>query len=122
MDLYLSRFPDARIRIVVPTIPLAQQWQLALLHHVKDPALRPGFWGGGIHSPAGSRVMIYIVNSISRGICHLLGVDPDQTVSMTEMELRTIMDVSQEDEIVYVRFDTFGERRIAPDMLDLSTE
>ena len=63
MDLYLSRFPDARIRIVVPTIPLAQQWQLALLHHVKDPALRPGFWGGGVHSPAGSRVMIYIVNS-----------------------------------------------------------
>ena len=63
MDLYLARCPDARIRIVVPTIPLAQQWQLALLHHVKAPSLRPGFWGGGIHSPADSRVMIYIVNS-----------------------------------------------------------
>ncbi len=44
--------------------------------------------------------LIYIVNSISRGICHLLGVDPDQTVSMTEMELRTIMDVSQEDGVI----------------------
>ena len=34
----------------------------------------------------------------------------------------TVTDVSQEDEIVYVCFDTFGERRINPDMLALSTE
>ena len=33
----------------------------------------------------------------------------------------TVTDVSQDDEIIYVRFDAFGERRIAPDMLALST-
>ncbi len=63
MSLYLACFPDARIRIVVPTIPLARQWQLALLHHFQDPELRPGFFGGGVRHSPDCRVMIYIINS-----------------------------------------------------------
>lgn len=63
MDRYTALFPDARVRIVVPTIPLAQQWQLALLHHVQDPELRPGFYGGGLRDAPDRRVMIYVVNS-----------------------------------------------------------
>ena len=27
MDMLLSKFPDLRIKIVVPTIPLANQWK-----------------------------------------------------------------------------------------------
>ena len=63
MDLYLAYYPDARIRIVVPTIALAQQWQTALLHHVKSPEFRPGFFGGGVKTSEDRRVVIYIVNS-----------------------------------------------------------
>ncbi len=63
IDLYLSRFPEARIRIVVPTIPLASQWQLALLHHLRDPELRPGFFGAGVRHSSDHRIMIYIINS-----------------------------------------------------------
>ncbi len=63
MDLHRAYFPDARVKIIVPTIPLAQQWQTALLHHVADPALRPGFFGGGARDSADRPVMIYIVNS-----------------------------------------------------------
>ena len=63
IDLYLSRFPDARVKIVLPTIPLARQWQTALLHHIKDPSLRPGFYGGGTRDRADRPIMIYIVNS-----------------------------------------------------------
>ena len=44
--------------------------------------------------------VIYVVNSISRGLCRLSGVNPDETISMTEMELRTIMDVSQEEGVI----------------------
>ena len=44
--------------------------------------------------------VIYIVNSISILLCRCLGVDPNHTVSMTEMELRTIVDVSQEDGVI----------------------
>ena len=44
--------------------------------------------------------VIYVVNSISRGLCRLSGVNPDETISMTEMELRTIVDVSQEEGVI----------------------
>ncbi len=63
MDSYLSRWPKAKIRIVVPTVPLARQWQLALLHHVGTPELRPGFFGGGVRDSEERQVMIYIINS-----------------------------------------------------------
>lgn len=63
IDLYRACYPDAHIKIVVPTIPLAQQWQLSLLHHVAAPDLRPGFYGGGQRDDTDRPVMIYIVNS-----------------------------------------------------------
>lgn len=44
--------------------------------------------------------VIYVVNAISRTLCRLFGVNPNETVSMTEMELRTIVDVSQEDGVI----------------------
>ena len=44
--------------------------------------------------------VIYVVNAISRALCRLFGVNPNETVSMTEMELRTIVDVSQEDGVI----------------------
>ena len=44
--------------------------------------------------------VIFIVNSISKGVCRLLGVDMNQTQTMTEMELRTIVDVSHEDGVI----------------------
>ncbi len=44
--------------------------------------------------------VIFIVNSISNGVCRLFGVDVNQTQSMTEMELRTIVDVSHEDGVI----------------------
>ncbi|MBR5047421.1 MAG: DUF21 domain-containing protein, partial [Eubacterium sp.] len=44
--------------------------------------------------------VIYVVNTISRTLCRLFGVNPNETVSMTEMELRTIVDVSQEDGVI----------------------
>ena len=44
--------------------------------------------------------VIFIVNSISKGVCRLLGVDMNQTRTMTEMELRTIVDVSHEDGVI----------------------
>ena len=63
MDLHRAYYPDSRVKIIVPTIPLALQWQTAILHHVADPALRPGFFGGGIRDHADRPVMIYIINS-----------------------------------------------------------
>jgi len=63
MDRYLENHPDAFVKIVVPTIPLALQWQTALLHHVSSEDLRPGFFGGGVRDKPDRRVMIYIINS-----------------------------------------------------------
>ena len=63
IDRYLALYPEARIKIVVPTIPLAGQWQTALLHHAVEAEYRPGFFGGGKHDDPDRHVMIYIVNS-----------------------------------------------------------
>lgn len=43
---------------------------------------------------------IFVVGNISAALCRCFGVDPKETVSMTEMELRTIVDVSQEDGVI----------------------
>lgn len=56
-------FPDLMVRIVVPTIPLAHQWEKSLLHHIGPEAWRPGFFGGGERDDPDRHVMIYIVNS-----------------------------------------------------------
>lgn len=44
--------------------------------------------------------VIFLVNSISRGICHVFGLDLEHNQAMTEMELRTIVDVSHEDGVI----------------------
>ena len=63
MDQARKAFPDLVIRVVVPTIPLANQWQQSLLHHAPDENWRPGFFGNGRKDDADRRVMIYIINS-----------------------------------------------------------
>ena len=68
MDRFLSDHPDGRVKIVVPTIPLARQWQTALFHHASQPGMRPGFFGGGIRDDADRPVMIYIVNSARQAL------------------------------------------------------
>jgi len=59
----VNRFPDLRIRIVVPTIPLAEQWKQALICNGKDEEDYPGFYGGTRKDSADCRYMIYIINS-----------------------------------------------------------
>lgn len=45
--------------------------------------------------------VIFIVNKLARGVLRLLRVDPDaKTDTMTENELRTIVDVSHEDGVI----------------------
>lgn len=63
VDQALRQFPDLRIKVVVPTIALANQWKMALLHHAENEDWRPGFFGGGIRDDSDRRVMIYVINS-----------------------------------------------------------
>lgn len=45
--------------------------------------------------------IIFVINVLSRGFIRLLGVDPDaKNNTMTESELRTIVDVSHEDGVI----------------------
>lgn len=63
VDLLRERFPDLRVKVVVPTVALAQQWKTALLHHAPSEELRPGFFGGGVRDDPDKPVMLYVVNS-----------------------------------------------------------
>lgn len=57
--------------------------------------------------------VIFVVDKLSNGFLHLLRIDPDKKVIMTENELKTYVDVSHEDgvieseerEIIYNVFD-----------------
>ncbi|MCR5370727.1 MAG: DEAD/DEAH box helicase [Clostridium sp.] len=55
--------PDLRVRIVVPTIPLAGQWKQAILERAGEEEDLPGFYGGMRKDSYDSRFMIYIINS-----------------------------------------------------------
>ena len=63
-------FPDLSVRIVVPTIPLARQWEQALSHDSNEDKWRPDFFnenpglffGEQQDDPTG-RLMIYVINS-----------------------------------------------------------
>ena len=46
------------------------------------------------------RPVIFIIDKISRGILILRGVNPDARPSMTENELRTLVDVSQQEGVI----------------------
>lgn len=67
--------------------------------------------------------IIFLVNAISHGICRLFGIKKDESREMTELELRTIVDVSQEKgvieeeekEIIHNVFD-FGDS-VAKDIM-----
>lgn len=58
-----AKFPDLRVKVVVPTIALANQWKLAFLDYAKSEEFRPGFFGGGTKDDPTRRVMIYVINS-----------------------------------------------------------
>ncbi len=59
----LSLYPDLRVRVVVPTIALANQWRMALLDHAETEEWRPGFFGGTGRDDPSRRVMVYVINS-----------------------------------------------------------
>ena len=63
MEHLQKKYPELRVRIVVPTIPLALQWKQRLLHSAPSEEFRPGFWGGERKDDHFRRVMIYIINS-----------------------------------------------------------
>ena len=58
-----ERRPQLRVIVVVPTIPLARQWQTAMRHAAEGEEQRPGVFGGGRRDGPERRVMIYILNS-----------------------------------------------------------
>ncbi|MEE3420613.1 MAG: hemolysin family protein [Lachnospiraceae bacterium] len=59
--------------------------------------------------------IIFIVSKISRGLLFLMRVDPDAKRTMTETELRTLVDVSQEDGVIET-----DERDMINNVVDLS--
>ena len=63
IDLLLHQFPNLRIKVVVPTIPLANQWNQMLLKHAVCADEFPGFFGGGKRDADDRKFMIYIINS-----------------------------------------------------------
>lgn len=58
---------------------------------------------------------IFIVDLLSRGILRLIHIDPDKKDSMTETDLRTLVDVSQEDGVI-----ENDERDMINNVVDLS--
>ena len=75
-DLF-QRFPNTQIKIVVPTITLAKQWQKEILNydnHYFTTNFRIGLYYGKIkNDPAVTDIMIYVVNSARNSISrHIL--------------------------------------------------
>ena len=68
-------YPDLKVRIVVPTIPLASQWKQALLRRAEDECDFPGFFGGTRKDPADRRYMIYIINSARTALSRHIRAD-----------------------------------------------
>ena len=54
---------NVRVKIVVPMIALAQQWQSALLQAAQKEEDDPGFFGAGKRETRDRPVMIYVINS-----------------------------------------------------------
>lgn len=59
---------DLRVRIVAPTIALANQWRQSVLRDAKAGSDLPGFYGDGIRDEGDHSVMIYVVNSARSGL------------------------------------------------------
>ena len=75
IDSLYKMYPDLRVRIVVPTIPLAGQWKQALLAHARSEQELPGFYGGTRKDPSNRSRMIYIVNSARTALSRHLRAD-----------------------------------------------
>ena len=58
-----AEFPELQVRVVVPTVALANQWLLALTHSADSPLYRPALVGGGRHADSDQNVLVYVVNS-----------------------------------------------------------
>ncbi len=70
----LKEYPELRIRIVAPTIALANQWRQAVIRTSAFKGIRPGFYGDGIRDE-GSQIMIYVVNSARTGLARHMRAD-----------------------------------------------
>ena len=71
--LLREKHPDPRVRIIAPTIALANQWRQSVLRDAKagkntGSTVLPGFYGNGIRDDADHQVMIYVVNSAREGL------------------------------------------------------
>ena len=75
VDRLRNCFPDLRVRIVVPTIPLAGQWKQALLERAETEEDLPGFFGGTRKDSSDRRFMIYIVNSARTALSRHIRAD-----------------------------------------------
>ena len=55
--------PKLKVKIVVPTIPLAGQWRQTMTRTAGNAEEVPGFFGGGQKDSADRNVLIYVINS-----------------------------------------------------------
>ena len=75
MRLLIEKYPDLKVRIVVPTLPLASQWKQALLRQADCEQNRPGFFGGGVKDDPRRKIMIYIINSARNSLAKHVRAD-----------------------------------------------
>lgn len=55
--------PELRVKVIVPTIPIADQWMRAISQSSENGSTIAGFYGGGRKDDTSSRMLVYIVNS-----------------------------------------------------------
>ena len=71
----LKQHPELRIRIVAPTIALANQWRQAVIRTPDLKNIRPGFYGDGIRDDVDCQIMIYVINSARSGLAKHVRTD-----------------------------------------------
>ena len=52
-----------QVRVVAPTVALANQWLIELTHEARTEEERPSLVGGGRHADASKAVLVYVINS-----------------------------------------------------------
>ena len=70
-----AQHPNLRVRVVVPTIALANQWKQHLLRQAADAADLPGFCGGGQRDTVDRAVMIYVLASARKALSKHMRAD-----------------------------------------------
>ena len=108
-----------RVRIVVPTIPLAEQWQKALLSYF-GPNLReePGFYYGAVKDDADLSCLIYVINTARHALpwhirkdldsSHPVLLICDECHRYTSRENRRIFDFVTPEILVSGRYFSLG--------------